>query len=85
MPTPNEPKVLSPKELADQLFDAVLAQGKGDVQEAAGQVIFFLKEALLYALVSSARDDATRRGLLKNMGESIVALSVPPTVSQSTP
>lgn len=76
---PNEPKVLTSKELADQLFDAVLAQGKGDHREAARQVIIFLKEALVYAVASSSRDDVERKGLLKGVGESIVALAAPQT------
>lgn len=75
----NEPKVLSPKELADQLFDAALAQVKGDHREAARQVIIFLKEALVYAVAATAGDDAARKVLIKSVGESIVALAVPQT------
>jgi hypothetical protein len=93
MPMPNEPKALSPKELADQLFDAVFAQGtaqgKGSpqeiAQEAAGQVIAFLKEALIYALLSTGRDEVTKRGLLKSLGESIVALAVSSGSTPPTP
>lgn len=77
MSTPNEPKVLSPKELADQLFDAVLAQVNGDYREAARQVIFFLKEALVYAVTATGGDDAARKALLRSVGESIVALTNP--------
>jgi hypothetical protein len=77
MSTPNEPKVLSPKELADQLFDAVLAQVNGDYREAARQVILFLKEALVYAVTATGGDDAARKALLRSVGESIVALTNP--------
>ena len=77
MSTPNEPKVLSPKELADQLFDAVLAQVKGDYREAARQVILFLKEALVYAVTATGGDDAARKALLRSVGESIVASTNP--------
>jgi hypothetical protein len=78
MPNTNEPKALSPKDLADQLFDATLSQAKGDFREAAGQVILFLKEALVYAVLASAgSDEAARRGLIKSVGESIVAMSIP--------
>lgn len=77
MSTPNEPKVLSPKELADQLFDAVLAQVKEDYREAARQVILFLKEALVYAVTATGGDDAARKALLRSVGESIVALTNP--------
>lgn len=79
MPSMNDPKPLSPKDLADQLFDAVLLQAKGDYREAAGQVILFLKEALVYAVLSSAGgDDAAKKGLLKSVGESIVAMTLSP-------
>lgn len=81
MPSTNEPKMLSPKDLADQLFDAALLQVKGNHREAAGQVILFLKEAFVYAVLSSAGgDDAAKKALLKSEGESIVALTqAPPT------
>lgn len=78
-PMSNEPKVLSSKELADQLFDAVLAQVNGDHREAARQVIYFLKEALVYAVSATAGDDAARKGLLRSVGESIAGLAEPPT------
>jgi hypothetical protein len=78
MPNTNEPKVLSSKDLADQLFDAALLQVKGNYREAAQQVTLFLKEALVYAVLASAGDDATRKGLLRSVGESIVALTVTP-------
>jgi len=77
MSMPNEPKMLSPKELADQLFDAVVAQVKGDFREAARQVILFLKESLVYAVSATGGDDGARRALLKSVGESIVALANP--------
>ena len=78
MSTPNEPKALGPKELADQLFDAVLAQVKGDYREAARQVILFLKESLVYAVTATGGDDTARKALLRSVGESIVALTNPP-------
>jgi hypothetical protein len=81
----DEPKVLSPKELADQLFDAAFAQVQGNHREAARQVIIFLKEALVYAVSATAGDDMARKALLKSIGESIVAFAVPqapPTASQ---
>lgn len=77
MSTPNEPRALTPKELAGQLFDAVLPQLNGDHREAARQVIIFLKEALVYAVSATAGDEAARRGLLKSVGESIVILAMP--------
>ena len=79
MATPNEPKVLSPKELADQLFDAVVAQVKGDYREAARQVILFLKESLVYAISATGGDDVARKALLRSVGESIVSLTNPQT------
>lgn len=78
MTTPNEPKALSPQDLANQLFDAALPQSKNDPREAARQVIIFLKEALVYAVSSTASDDVARKGLLKSVGESIVALTLTP-------
>jgi hypothetical protein len=78
MSTPNEPNALGPKELADQLFDAVLAQVKGDCREAARQVILFLKESLVYAVTATGGDDTARKALLRSVGESIVALTNPP-------
>ena len=79
MPDPNSPKPLSPEDLANQLFDAVFNQGSGDHREAARQVIVFLKEALVYAVTATTRgDDGARNGLLKSVGESLIALTVPP-------
>jgi hypothetical protein len=73
----NEPSTLSPKDLADQLFDAALLQVKGDLREAAGQVVIFLKEALVYAVLASAGgDEAAKKGLLRSVGEAIVAMTV---------
>lgn len=75
----NEPPALSPKNLADQLFDGALLQLNGDHREAAGHVILFLKEALVYAVLASAgSEEAARNGLLKSVGESIVALTLDP-------
>jgi hypothetical protein len=79
----NEPKALTSKGLADQLFDGALAQVNGDHREAARQVIIFLKEALVYAVSATAGDDVARKALLKSVGESIVALTVPQTVPQT--
>lgn len=74
----NETKTLSSKDLADQLFDATLLQVNGDFREAAGQVILFLKDALVYAVLASAGgDDAQKRGLLKSVGESISVMATP--------
>ncbi len=78
MTTANDPKPLSPQDLANQLFDLALLQSKSDPREAARQVIVFLKEALVYAVSATAGDDAARRGLLKSVGESIIALTMPP-------
>lgn len=79
MPNSNEPKALSPKDLADQLFDAALRQAEGNHRQAAVQVISFLKESLVYAASASAGGEAARKGLLKELGESIVALTLPPS------
>jgi hypothetical protein len=76
----NEPKMLTSKELADQLFDAVLPQVKDDYREAARQEIFFLKEALVYAVSATGGDDAAKKAMLKSVGESIVALTAPQTL-----
>jgi hypothetical protein len=80
MPNMNESKALSPKDLADQLFDASLAQVKGNYREAARQVVVFLTESLMYAVsaVSTTTIDEATRGLLKDVGQSIVALTEPP-------
>lgn len=82
----NEPKVYSPKELTDQLFDTSLGQVQGNHREAAQLVILFLKEALVYAVIATtANDEAARRGLLKSVGESITVLAAPPTPPQGLP
>jgi hypothetical protein len=78
----NESKVLAPKELADQLFEAALAQVK-DPREAARQVILFLKESLVYAVSATAVGDAARKALLKSVGDSIGALPESQTAPQT--
>lgn len=86
MPNTNEPQALSPKGLADQLFDVVFAQVQGDHREAARQVIVFLKESLVYAICATAGDEAAKKGLLKSVAESIVALTLPlPPATTSPP
>lgn len=77
MSSTDETKALSPKDLANQLFDATFPLVKGDPREAARQVILFLKEALVYAVTSSVGDETARKALLKNVGESIVAAGPP--------
>lgn len=57
MPTPNEaPKMMTPEDLVNQLFNGVFMQNPTDPQLAARQVISFLMNALLYALTSSKND-----------------------------
>lgn len=68
----NEPKVLSPKELADQLFDGAFAQAQGKHREAAQQVISFLKEALVYAMSSMSGEDAAARQMIIFLKEALV-------------
>lgn len=88
MPTPNDPntKTLSPQGLANQLFDASLAQNMTDPREAARQVIVFLIEALVYAVSSSAGDEAARKALLKSVGDTIAAApSLKPTGPAANP
>lgn len=71
---PNNPtKQLTPPDLANQLFDAALVQYKSDPREASRQIIIFLTEALVYAISSTAGDEAACKALLKSVGESIVA------------
>jgi nicotinamide mononucleotide (NMN) deamidase PncC len=76
---PNEAtKQLTPPDLATQLFDAAFVQYKNDHREAARQVIVFLTETLVYAISSSAGDEAARKALLKSVGESIAAAPTAP-------
>ncbi len=57
MPTPNDTtKMLTPKGLAEQLFNGALGQGITNPQQVAGQVIAFLTEALFYAVTSAKND-----------------------------
>ena len=79
MTTPNDPNQaqgLTPDGLANQLFDAAIAQAfaqnVSDPREAARRVIIFLTEAIVYAISSTAGDDAARKALLKNVGETII-------------
>jgi len=76
---PNEAtKPLSSSGLADQLFDATLLQYKGNAREAATQVIRFLAEALVFAISRATGDDEiARKGLLKSVGDSIIAATRP--------
>lgn len=74
MSTPSDAtKMLSPQGLANQLFDAALSQNMSDPREAARQVIVFLIEAIVYAVSSSAGDEAARKALLKSVGDTIAA------------
>jgi len=71
---PNDPtKQLTPPDLANQLFDAALAQYQSDPREAARRVIIFLTEALVYTISVTAGGDDARKALLKSVGESIIA------------
>lgn len=78
MSTANEPKALSPKDLAEQLFNGVLPQVKGDFHAAARQVIAFLQESLVYAVVSTTRDEKTRRMVLQSLGQEFIMIASPP-------
>jgi len=69
--------LLSPKDLADQLFDRVLKQLNGDHREAARQVINFLRESLVYAVSAAAGDPAAKIALFKSIAESLVAQPSP--------
>jgi hypothetical protein len=80
MTTPNDPNQgqgLTPDGLANQLFDAAIAQAMAqnmsDPREAARRVIIFLTEALVYAISSTTGDDVARKALLKNVGETIIS------------
>jgi hypothetical protein len=79
MPTTNEAKPLSPRDLANQLFDLVMPMTKNDPRETARQVILFLKEALVYAVVSASGDVAARNALLMSVAEQIAQLAMPPS------
>jgi hypothetical protein len=74
MATPVPPtKPLTPHGLASQLFDAAILQ-QGNPREAAMQVMRFLTEAVVYSIsVIAGADEAARKGLLKEVGEAIVA------------
>lgn len=64
---------MSPDQLANQLFDVVIAQCKNDPREAARQVIVFLTSSLIYAICSTAGDEVARKALLKSVGDSIAS------------
>jgi hypothetical protein len=85
MTTPNDPntRVMSPQDLANQLFDACIVQCKGDPREAARQVIVFLTETLIYAVSSTAGDDVARKALLKSVGDTIA--TAPPLQAKAAP
>ena len=84
---PNQPQGLTPEGLANQLFDAAIAQAMAqnmnDPREAARRVIIFLSEALVYAISSTAGDDVARKALLKNVGETI--MTAPPLPGKAVP
>jgi hypothetical protein len=80
---PSDPtRALSPDGLANQLFDAAIVQYKNDPREAARQVIIFLTEAIIYAVVATAGDDVARKALLKSVGETIT--NAPMTPNKAT-
>lgn len=58
MPNPNDPnaQMMTPQNLANQLFDKIAMQNPGKPQEVAGHVIGFLAASLMYA-ISSAKAD----------------------------
>ncbi len=72
-PTDPSSKSLTPDQLANQLFDAALAQYKSDPREGARQVIIFLTEALIYAISGTAGDEPARKALLKSVGDTIAS------------
>ena len=55
MPNPNDPnaQMMTPQNLANQLFDKIAMQNPGKPQEVAGHVISFLATSLMYALSSA--------------------------------
>ena len=57
---PNQPQGLTPDGLANQLFDAAVAQALSqnitDPREAARRVVGFLTDALFYSLTSTKND-----------------------------
>lgn len=72
-PPSQTPQMLNPDGLANQLFDAALIQHKSDPREAARRVIMFLTESLVYAISSTASDEAARKAMLKSVGDMITA------------
>jgi hypothetical protein len=77
---PNEPmKQMTPADLANQLFDAVLPQYQSAPREGLRQVIVFLTETLVYAISQSTRDEEARRAMLKSVGELIASGPKPPS------
>jgi len=80
---PNAQTQLTPDRLANQLFDAALDQFKDNPREAARQVIIFLADAVIYAISSTAGDENSRKGLLKEVGDTIA--SAPPLQNKGAP
>jgi hypothetical protein len=68
---------VTPEQLANQLFDAVLPMCNNDPRETARQVILFLEQALIYAVASTAGDEAARKAMLKSVGETIIEGTLP--------
>lgn len=66
-------QMLSPESLANQLFDAALAQFPASPREAAKHVITFLAEALVYAVSETAGNEDLRKTSLKNVGDMIAS------------
>jgi hypothetical protein len=74
---PNEPakQIKTPAELVNLLFMAV-SQYKSDPREVLAEVISFLKEALVFAILSIP-DEAAQKSALKQIGEAISSLQPP--------
>jgi hypothetical protein len=64
---------VTPVQLANQLFNAALAQYSDKPREAAHQVVAFLTEALIYSISGSTTDEAARKVLFKSVGDTIAA------------
>ncbi len=73
-------KELRPDDLANQLFDAALAQYASDPREAVRQVINFLSEALVCAVATEmvGRDENARKARFKSVGDLIASAATPP-------
>lgn len=79
---PSDPaESTTPPALTHRLFEAALLQSNGDAGEASMRVIGFLVEALVFAISAATGDDENaRKGLLRHIGESIVAAPPHPAV-----